>query len=269
MTAQFASAPMVRTARADGLYGIASHGRTVVPEPGRGERNRLLAALPDQTYRDLLAQLESVTIASRQLLVAADEPLRYVYFPRDAVVAFLVPMEDGTAAEGAMVGYEGVIGLSVFLGDGNAYEEIVGLLPGRAARMPAGAFRQAVQHSLALQEILHRYTHAFMNQMARTAGCNRMHSVDQRCARLLLMSCDRSGQTSLPITHEFLASTLAVRRASVTEAAGGLQQAGLIEYRRGQMRIRDRAGLEARACEDYRHTRDAYEQLYRSRSQAA
>ncbi|HEY0581496.1 MAG TPA: helix-turn-helix domain-containing protein, partial [Chloroflexota bacterium] len=82
-------------------------------------------------------------------------------------------------------------------------------------------------------------------------------------------SCDRSGQTSLPITHEFLASTLAVRRASVTEAAGGLQQAGLIEYRRGQMRIRDRAGLEARACEDYRHTRDAYEQLYRSRSQAA
>ncbi|HEV7662239.1 MAG TPA: helix-turn-helix domain-containing protein, partial [Chloroflexota bacterium] len=116
----------------------------------------------------------------------------------------------------------------------------------------------------ALQKLMHGYTQALLHQLARTAGCNRVHSVDQRCARLILMTADRVGRDSFAITHETLAATLAVRRASVTEAAGTFHRAGLIDYRRGHMTLCDRAGLEALACEDYRLMRVAYDRLYAS-----
>jgi CRP-like cAMP-binding protein len=176
------------------------------------------------------------------------------------MVTFLVPMEDGNAAEGATVGNEGMIGLQVFLGDGLASEEIVPVILGEAVRISASVFKDLVDRSVALQTALHRYTQALMHQMARTAGCNRVHTV---------MSSDGVGQRTFSVTHEFLATMLAVRRASVTEAAGSLQQAGLIEYHRGQMTIRDRHGLEAVACEDYRLTRETYDRLYAARVQDA
>jgi CRP-like cAMP-binding protein len=229
------------------------------------EKNRLLASLPAVDYQRLAPHFETVRLQARQLLASPEQPMRHVYFLRDAMVTFLVPMEDGSAAETATVGREGMIGLQVFLGDGLASEEIVPVMRGEAVRVPTSVFKDVVQHSLALQTALHRYTQALMHQMARTAGCNRVHTVDQRCARLLLMSSDGVGQGTFSVTHEFLATMLAVRRASVTEAAGSLQEAGLIEYHRGQMTIRDRQGLEFVACEDYRLTRDAYDHLSSSR----
>jgi CRP-like cAMP-binding protein len=234
-------------------------------QAAQAEKNRLLASLPAADYERLAPHFETVRLEPRQLLASPEQPMRHVYFLRDATVTFLVPMEDGSAAEGATVGNEGMIGLQVFLGDGLASEEIVPVILGEAVRVPTSEFKDVVQRSLALQTALHRYTQALMHQMARTAGCNRVHTVDQRCARLLLMSSDGVGQPTFSVTHEFLATMLAVRRASVTEAAGTLQQAGLIEYHRGKMTIQDRQGLEDVACEDYRLTRDAYERLYASR----
>jgi len=230
--------------------------------PTSSEKNRLLAALPADEYLRLAPHLEVVRLEAKQVLASPEQPIRHVYFPRDGVVSLLVPMEDGTAAEAATVGNEGMLGLQVFLGDGAASEEVVQMVPGEAVRMRASAFREVVQCSPTFQSVLHRYTLALMNQIARTSGCNRVHSVDHRCARLLLMSSDRVGADTFPITHEALASMLSVRRASVTEAAGMLQHAGLIEYHRGHMSICDRDGLEAVACEDYRLTRDGYDRLY-------
>jgi CRP-like cAMP-binding protein len=226
------------------------------------EQNRLLAALPVQDYARLLPELESVHLRSRQQLVAPDEPTERVYFPRDAVVSMLVLMQDGKVVESAAVGNEGMVGLEVFLGNGLGREDMVVQIGGDAARIQSSAFRDAVRQSLALQTLLRHYSLALMNQLARTAGCNRVHSVEERCARWLLMSRDRVGRDSFQLTHEFLARVLGVRRASVSQTAEGLQRAGLIEYHQGLIRILDRAGLEGIACEDYRLSRAAYDQLY-------
>jgi CRP-like cAMP-binding protein len=226
------------------------------------ERNHLLAALPADEYARLLPALESVQLQARQQLAAPDEPTERVYFPRDAVVSMLVLMEDGKVVESAGVGNEGMVGLEVFLGNGLGREDTVVQIGGNAASMHSAAFRTAVQQSLPLQTLLQHYSLALMNQLARTAGCNRVHTVDERCARWLLMSQDRVGRDSYPLTHEFLAKVLGVRRASVSQAAEGLQRAGLIEYRQGWIRILDRARLEGVACEDYRLSRAAYDQVY-------
>jgi CRP-like cAMP-binding protein len=226
------------------------------------ERNRLLAALPAQEYARLLPELDSVQLQARQQLTTLDEPTERLYFPRDAVVSMLVLMEDGKVVESAMVGNEGIVGLEVFLGNGLGREDIVVQIAGQSGSMRSTAFRTAVRQSIALQTLLQHYSLALMNQLARTAGCNRVHSVEERCARWLLMSQDRVGRDSFPLTHEFLAKVLGVRRASVSQTAEGLQRAGLIEYRQGWIRIVDRDGLEYVACEDYRLSRAAYDQLY-------
>jgi CRP-like cAMP-binding protein len=226
------------------------------------EKNRLLATLPAEEYQQLAPHLEVVHLEAKQVLASPEQPIHYVYFPRDAVISILVPMEDGTAAEGATIGNEGMVGLGVFLGDSTSNEEIVPAVPGEALRARAGFFRDFVRQTPPLQAVLQRYTLALINHMGRTAGCNRVHPVDQRCARLLLMSRDRVGRDTFPMTHEFLAMVLAVRRASVTEAAGMLQQTGCIEYHRGHVTIRDARALEDAACEDYRLARGAYDRAY-------
>jgi CRP-like cAMP-binding protein len=181
---------------------------------------------------------------------------------RDAVVSLLVEMEDGSTPEVASVGSEGLIGLGAFWGKRTETDHVVVLIPGHAARMTASAFHEAVLHSARLEVLLQRYTVAFMNQLARTAGCNRLHSVQQRCARLLLMIDDRLGHKTVPLTHESLAILLGARRASVTEGALAFHRLGLIEYQRGNIYIMDRDGLEAVACEDYRLTRHGYDRIY-------
>jgi CRP-like cAMP-binding protein len=228
----------------------------------KSEENRILLALSDEQRAQVAPDLESVCLQAKQVLAAAEEPARYVYFPRDAVLSLLVPMEDGTAVEGAILGNEGVAGLQVFLGEGAAMEEIVVQVPGEAARMRANDFRIAMASSWELQVLLLRYSLAFMRQLARTAGCNGLHSVEERAARWLLMCRDRAGRDTFPLTHECLASLLGVRRASVSAAAEAFQSAGVIGYRRGTITIRDVERLEAASCEDYLLCRAGYDHVY-------
>jgi hypothetical protein len=171
-------------------------------------------------------------------------------------------MEDGQSVEGATVGIEGMSGLPVFLGDGTATYEVICQVAGSGARMAADRFRSAVQRCPALHQQLQRYALALMEQLIRTAGCNRVHPIEERCARWLLMTADRVGSNEFTLTQEFLAAMLGVRRPSVTVAAGLLQAAELIRYRRGIVTIVDRERLEESACEDYRLTRAIFERLY-------
>jgi CRP-like cAMP-binding protein len=233
-------------------------------DAARPERNRLLAALPRADYAALAPHLTAVALAHRDALATRGQPLRYVYFPRGAVLSVLVDMDDGQAVEGATIGHEGLLGLAVFLGDGTATDNAVCQVPGQAARIGVQEFRAACEESERLHEVLHRYTLALMGQMARTAGCNRVHPIEERLARWLLMTHDRVGTDEFHLTHEFVAVMLGVRRPSVTVAAGILQRAGLIDYRRGRLHILDRVRLEEAACEDYRRTEDLYEGLFRS-----
>jgi CRP-like cAMP-binding protein len=239
-----------------------SHFETGEPI-GRAEQNRLLASLSEEEYARLAPDLESVSVDARQILAAPNESIRYVYFLRDALVSLLVDVDDGSTMEGAVIGNEGVIGLGVFLGDGNSTDHIAVQVAGGAARITATAFREAIRQGPQLQSLLQQYALALMHQIARTAACNRLHSVQQRCARWLLMSDDRLHRGTFPLTHETLAILLGVRRASVSEAVETLQRQGCIAYQRGRMSIVDRVGLEAAVCEDYRRTRDAYNQIYR------
>ena len=225
--------------------------------------NRLLAALPRADYEALAPDLEDVRLAHKQSLADRGRPTTHVYFPRGAVLSILVVMADGQFVEGATIGHEGMLGLAAFLGDGTSTDDVVCQVPGEAARMGVSEFRVACERSPRLQEVLRHYTLALMGQMTRTAGCNRVHPVEERCARWLLMTHDRVGADEFQLTHEFLAAMLGVRRATVTVAAGMLHQAGLIEYRRGRMRILDRDGLQDAACEDYRLTEDIYDGLFR------
>jgi CRP-like cAMP-binding protein len=231
--------------------------------PVSAEQNQLLASLPCDEYARLFLNLEPVSLRAKQILALPDEPIGHVYFLRDAVVSLLVEMENGSSIEAASVGSEGLIGLGAFLAHGTETDAMVVQIPGGAARMSTTAFHEAVWRGSKLQLVLQRYTLAFMQQLARTAGCNRMHSVQQRCARMLLLNDDRLGRKTVPLTHEALAMLLGVRRASVTEAALRFHRLGLITYRRGHICIMDRDGLEAVACEDYRLCRHGYERIYR------
>jgi CRP-like cAMP-binding protein len=225
------------------------------------ERNRVLRLLPVRQRCRIAAQLEPVQLRTGQVLSLPEEPIRHVYFPRDAVIVLLAVMDDGTTIESATTGNEGMVGVEVCLGDELALAEVVVQIPGEALRMPAGAFRQAIQSDPQLRTSMLRYTLALMNQVARTAGCSRLHSITERCARWLLMSADRFGRDHLPLTHESLAMLLGARRASITDSLGLLQRDGIIHYQRGHIRILNRRQLEQAACEDYRMSREAYDRL--------
>ena len=227
------------------------------------EQNRLLAALPRPEYERLLPDIEPVSLAQKQSLTEPDEPITHVYFPRGAVASILAYMADGAAVEGATVGREGLIGLPMLMGDGIGTEVAICQVPGPAARIRSEALLAIAPQSSALMHAVHRYALALMGQMVRTAGCNRVHPVEERCARWLLMTADRVGANEFPLTQEFLAAMLGVRRPSVSLAAGMLQQAGFITYKWGQVRILNREGLEQTACEDYRLTKQIYDSLYR------
>jgi CRP-like cAMP-binding protein len=226
------------------------------------EKNRILRALSDKQWAQVAPDLKSVCLHAKQVLAAPEEPTRYVYFPRDAVLSLLVPMQDGTAIEGAILGNEGVIGLQVLLGEGAAMEEIVVQVPGEAARMRVNDFRIALAGCCELQMLLHRYSLALMTQLARTSACNGLHSVEKRAARWLLMCRDRTGRDTFPLTHECLALLLGVRRASVSVAAEALQNAGVIGYQRGTITVLDVERLEAASCEDYLLCRAGYDHVH-------
>jgi CRP-like cAMP-binding protein len=178
------------------------------------------------------------------------------------VISILAAMDDDQAVEVATVGIEGMIGIPVVLGADTSPDLVFCQIPGHALRMPAGAFRELADGAGAIRTLLQRYTLAFVRQLSQGSACNRLHPMDQRCARWLLMTRDNTGgRDEFPLTQDFLAKMLGVRRATVSEAAGRLQRAGLITYHRGVIRVHDRQGLEAAACRCYRIVTEEYARL--------
>ena len=223
--------------------------------------NRLLQALPPVESEKLGAQSEVLDMEIRHRVFEPDQPSEYVYFPLSGMISVHTRMSDGIAVELATIGREGMAGLEIFLGGEQTPASAFCQIPGRAARIGAEAFREVVRDSAPLTALLLRYTQATLTQVFQSAACNRIHSIEERCARWLLMTHDRVGRDEFRLTQEFLATMLGVRRATVTVAAGILQEAGLIRYRRGVVTIVKRESLEETACECYRVIRNDYERI--------
>jgi len=223
--------------------------------------NRLLAQLPPAQYAALLPSLEHVRLVYKQILTRCGEQISHVYFPTRGAISLITRMNDTTAVETATTGRDGCVGISVLFDDTTSLQDWLVQVPGEAQRIRADDFRRATQTSTSLRDLAGRYTLALMNQIARGSACNRLHRVEQRLARWLLIVYDIADGDELPLTQEFLGLMLGVRRASVNAAAGALQDAQLIDYRPGFITLLDRDGLERAACEDYAHTRDEYERL--------
>lgn len=229
-------------------------------------QNHLLAALPADDYARLAPQLELIPLALGDVLYESGIQMHHVYFPTDSIVSLLYVMEDGATAEIAMVGNEGVVGISLFMGGETTPSRAVVQSAGHAYRLTSQALKDEFdrvggRRSGALHNLLLRYAQALLTQMAQTAVCNRHHSLDQQLCRWLLLSLDRLLVNELIMTQELIANMLGVRREGVTEAAGKLQKAGVIEYRRGHITILDRPGLEARACECYAVVKREFDRL--------
>ena len=220
-------------------------------EPHDPRQNHLLAALPSADLERLLPTLEWVPMPLGHVLYESGAQMRHVYFPSTSIVSLLYVMEDGASAEIAVVGNEGVIGVALFMGGETTPNRAVVQSAGHGYRLTGQTLKQEFNRSGELQNLLLRYTQALLTQMAQTAVCNRHHSLDQQLCRWLLLSLDRLPANELVMTQELIANMLGVRREGVTEAAGNLQRAGLIEYRRGHITVLDRPGMEARACECY------------------
>ena len=215
------------------------------------KQNHLLAALPSADYKRLLPELEHVRLELGQVLYESGSGQAYVYFPTDSIVSLLYVMQNGSSAEIAVVGYEGMVGIALFMGGETTPSRAVVQSAGFAYRFRDSALKIEFERGGALQHLLLRYTQSLITQMAQTAACNRHHAVEQQLCRWLLLSLDRLHSSELTMTQELIANMLGVRREGVTEAAGNLQAAGLIHYSRGKITVLDRSKLEARACECY------------------
>ena len=237
--------------------------RRSMPEttPDTPARNLLLAALPADVFSRLQSALEFVALARGRAIYEANEPLLHVYFPTSAIVSLLYTMEDGSTAEMGIVGCDGVVGIAVFMGGDTTPSRAVVQSFGGAYRLTLKRFRGEFRRFGKLHRLLLLYTQALLTQMAQTSVCNRLHAGEQRLCRCLLLSHDRVESDELMMTQELIASMLGVRRGGVSVAAHGLQEAGLIRYRRGRITIVDRSGLETRACECYQVVRTECERL--------
>lgn len=220
-----------------------------------------MAALPRDEYERLLPDLETVSMTLKQAIYRPNEPIEYVYFPNTGVISLLILMEDGSAVEVGTVGNEGMGGLPLFLGAERIPGLAISQVPGEAMRMKADVFKREVTPGSPLHYTLQRYTQTLFNQISQTAACNRLHSVEERCCRWLLMTHDRVGKNDFPLTQEFLSEMLGVRRASVSVVAATLQRAGFIRYSRGKITILDREGLESASCECYKIVKAEFERL--------
>jgi CRP-like cAMP-binding protein len=221
-----------------------------MPLPRR-TKNRLLAALSPTDFAQLSHELQPVELTKRRILYEVGEAFDFVYFIEDGFASVLTTMEDGTSSEVGMIGPEGLVGAPALLGGRVSAQQVVMQLPGTALRISAAACRTAFEENRGVRAVLLRFIEDLLNLSSQTAGCNRLHSVERRSARWLLMASDRLGDNVLPLTQEYIAAMLGVRRSGVSEAAGELQRSGLIRYRRGEITIIDRAGLEKTACECY------------------
>lgn len=229
-------------------------------------QNHLLAALPGVDYERLESHLKRVPLNLGEVLYESGSTLRHVYFPTDSIVSLLYMLENGASAEIAVVGNEGIIGVSLFMGGETTPSRAVVQSAGYAYRLTGQILKEEFIRAGAMQHLLLRYTQALLTQMAQTAVCNRHHSLDQQLCRWLLLSLDRLSSNALVMTQELIANMLGVRREGVTEAAGKLQQAGLIEYTRGRITVLNRAGLEERTCECYAVVKRESDRLLPSRT---
>jgi CRP-like cAMP-binding protein len=233
-----------------------------MPAVGRmSTRNRLLSALPDGELDRLLPDLHPVSWAMQHMVYEVGDPIEQVYFIEQGLVCLVVIMADGATSEVGMIGSEGMVGAPALLGADAASRHVVVQTPGLALRMSAAQCKAAFAQYPAFHAGVLRFVGTLLNLGGQTAACNRLHTARQRCARWLLMASDRIGADTMPMTQEFLASMLGVRRTGVTAIARELQRSGLIRYRHGQIAITDREGLEAAACECYRIDREQLRRL--------
>ena len=223
--------------------------------------NKLLAALPGDIIERLRPHLQLVSLELGESVYEAGAKQPYVYFPTDSIISLLYVMKDGASAEIAIVGNEGLVGIALFMGGDTTPSRAVVQSAGHAYRLASKRLKQEFEGGGALQHLLLRYTQALITQMSQTAVCNRHHSIEQQLCRWLLLSIDRLPTNVLTMTQELIANMLGVRREGVTDAAGKLQDAGLIHYSRGRITVLDRAGLEQRVCECYAVVKKEFERL--------
>ncbi len=223
--------------------------------------NQLLASLPPAEWKHWQALLEPVTMPLGHVLYESGQSLSHAYFPTTAIVSLLYVMENGASAEIAVVGLEGVVGISLFMGGDTTPNRAVVQSAGAGFRMRAADLKEAFNRSPPVMRLMLRYTQALITQMSQTAVCNRHHSLDQQLCRWLLLSLDRLKGNELVMTQELIANMLGVRREGVTEAALSLQKGGLISYARGHIRVLNRPGLEKRTCECYAVVKTEYDRL--------
>jgi CRP-like cAMP-binding protein len=221
--------------------------------------NRLLAALPAKQYQHLLAELEPVTLTFGDILFEPGDNIRHVYFPNNSIISLLSAVGEREHLEVGIVGNDGMAGLPIFMGVNRSRSRGLVQGEGSAMRMKAAALRKELSNGSSLPKLLHLYTHSLLTQISQSAACNRFHPVNLRLARWLLMTHDRIEGDKFRLTQEFLSLMLGVRREGVTLAAGILQKQKLIRYSRGQIRILDRAGLEAASCKCYAVVKDEYD----------
>jgi CRP-like cAMP-binding protein len=221
------------------------------PSDFNTSQNHLLAALPNAEFELLAPYLEFITLPLGEMIYEPDMQLQYAYFPTTSIVSLHYVMESGSSAESAGVGNEGMVGISLFMGGETTSSSAVVQTAGQAFRLERRILKREFDRGGMLQKLLLRYTQALMTQMSQTAACNRHHSVEQQLCRWLLLTLDRMPTNDLIITQELVAGMLGVRREGITEAAGNLQRAGFINYRRGHISVLDRTGLEKNVCECY------------------
>jgi CRP-like cAMP-binding protein len=229
--------------------------------PALSISNRLLAALARENLDPLRAHLEPVPLPHKQILSNPNMPIAHVYFPQEGMVSLVQPLENGAMIEVGMIGNEGLVGVPVLLGADTSPLEAMVQIPGSALRMQASVFREEAGRSSALSGLLLRYVQALHVQVSLSAACNGRHTLPERLARWLLTARDRATSDRMPLSHEFLAMMLGVRRAGVTVTVGTLKAASLIHNTHGQVTITDRQGLEAACCECYRTVRNEYQRL--------
>jgi len=234
---------------------------TQIIGPSIPVENHLLAMLSPEEYQSILADLQLIDFSLGEVVYDSGGHLDYVWFPTTSVVSLLYTTEDGSTAEMGLVGNDGMVGIALFLGGDTSPNRGVAQIAGGAYRMKAKRLQEEFARGGPLQRILLRYTQALITQISQTAVCNRLHSVEKRLCRWLLLSHDRVKSDDLIMTQEFISNMLGGRREAVTVAAGRLQDAGLIQYSRGHIKMTDRKGLEDNVCECYHIVRDEIERL--------
>jgi CRP-like cAMP-binding protein len=232
-----------------------------MPRSANLRKNSLLAALPDAEWKRWMPQLERVEMPLGQVLYEAGDTLKYMYFPLTSIVSLLYVMENGASAEIAVVGNEGLVGVSLFMGGESTSSRAVVQSAGDGCRLKSTVMKSEFDRAGPVLHLLLRYTQALLTQMAQTAVCNRHHSLHQQLCRWLLLSLDRLDGNELVMTQELIANMLGVRREGVTEGALELQKEGLIQYARGHITVLDRTGLEKRTCECYAVVKREYDRL--------